>query len=65
MFLFIPLQHEIFNVSSRVRREMNRLKIVAIWMPLILQFENLHKFLCNYTTFEYNSFTTILRRHQP
>jgi hypothetical protein len=65
LFLLIPFQHEIFYVNSRVHRKMNKLKIVAIWIPLLFQLENLHKFSCNYTSFEYNFFTPTLRKHQP
>jgi len=31
-------------VDPRVHIEMNRLKTIATWIPLILQFKNLHNF---------------------
>jgi len=40
--LLAPLQHEFFNVDLRVHVEMNRLKTIVTWMPLILQLKNLH-----------------------
>jgi hypothetical protein len=44
LFLLTPLQHEIFNVNPRIHVEMNRLKTIATWIPLIFQFKNLHNF---------------------
>ncbi len=37
MYLLAPLQHENFYVDLRIHIEMNRLKIIATWMPLIPQ----------------------------
>ncbi len=31
-------------MNSRIHREMNRLKTIATWIPLIPQFKNLHNF---------------------
>jgi hypothetical protein len=42
--LLIPLQHENFNLDPRVHLKMNKLKIIATWIPLIFQFKNLHNF---------------------
>ncbi len=42
LFLLVPSQHENFNVDSRVHIEMNRLKTIATWIPLIPQFKNLY-----------------------
>jgi hypothetical protein len=42
--LLTPFQHENFNVDPRIHIEMNRLKTIATWMPLTLQFKNLHNF---------------------
>jgi hypothetical protein len=35
--MLIPFQHENFYVDPRVHIKMNRLKKIAIWIPLILQ----------------------------
>ncbi len=40
--MLTPLQHEIFYVDPRVDIEMNRLKTIVTWRPLIPQFKNLH-----------------------
>ncbi len=40
--MLTPLQHENFYVNPRVHIEMNRLKTIVTWIPLILQFKNLH-----------------------
>jgi len=37
IILLAPLQREIFYVHQRVHVEMNRLKTIATWIPLILQ----------------------------
>jgi hypothetical protein len=42
--LLTPFQHEIFFMDSRVHIKMNKLKIVAIWIPLIPPFKNLYDF---------------------
>ncbi len=42
VFLLAPLQHEFFNVDPRIHVQMNRLKTIATWIPLILQLKNLH-----------------------
>jgi hypothetical protein len=42
LFLLAPLQYEIFYVDPRVHVEMNRLKTIATWIPLISQLKNLH-----------------------
>jgi hypothetical protein len=44
LFLLAPLQHEFFYVDPRIHVEMNRLKTITTWMPLIPQFQNLHNF---------------------
>jgi hypothetical protein len=40
----LTFQHEIFYVDPRIHIKMNRLKTIAIWIPLILQLKNLHNF---------------------
>jgi len=40
LLLLAPFQHEIFYVNPRVHVEMNRLKTIATWIPLILQSKN-------------------------
>jgi hypothetical protein len=40
--MLVPLQHEIFYVDPNVHIEMNRLKTIATWIPLILQIKKLH-----------------------
>jgi hypothetical protein len=42
--LLVPLQHEFFYVDLKVHVELNRLKTIATWIPLIPQFKNLHNF---------------------
>jgi hypothetical protein len=42
LFLLTIFQHEIFYVDPKIHVEMNRLKTITIWIPLILQFKNLH-----------------------
>ncbi len=42
--MLVPLQHEIFYVGPKVHVEMNRLKTIATWIPLIFQLKNLHNF---------------------
>jgi len=42
LFLLAPFQHENLYVDPRVHIQMNRLKTVATWIPLIFQFKNLH-----------------------
>ncbi len=42
LFLLVLLEHEIFYVDPRIHVEMNRLKTIATWIPLILQIKNLH-----------------------
>jgi len=42
--LLAPLQHENFYVDLKVHIEMNRLKIIATWIPLIPQFKNLDNY---------------------
>jgi len=41
-FLLAFLQHENFNVDPKIHIEMNRLKTIATWMPLLPQLESLH-----------------------
>jgi hypothetical protein len=41
-FLLAPLQHEIFYVNPKIHIEMNRLKTIATWIPLIPQIKKLH-----------------------
>jgi len=43
-FLLIHFQHEKFYVDPRAHIEMNRFKTIATWIPLIIQFKNLHNF---------------------
>jgi hypothetical protein len=40
--LLIPFQHENFYVDPRIHIEMNKLKTIATWIPLIPQLKNLH-----------------------
>jgi len=40
--LLAPFQHNFFYVNPKVHVGMNRLKTIAIWIPLIPQFKNLH-----------------------
>ncbi len=40
--MLAPFQHENLYVDPRVHIQMNRLKTVATWIPLIFQFKNLH-----------------------
>ncbi len=42
LFLLTHLQHGIFYVDPKIHAEMNRLKTITIWIPLIPQFKNLH-----------------------
>ncbi len=42
LLLLIPLQHEFFCVDPKIHIEMNRLKTITTWIPLIPQFGNLH-----------------------
>jgi hypothetical protein len=55
LFLLALLKHEKVYVDRKVHVKMNRLKIITTWIPLILQFKNLHN-SCNYTKLEYNFF---------
>ncbi len=41
-FLLTPLQHEIFYVNPKIHIEMNRLKTIATWIPLIPQIKKLY-----------------------
>ncbi len=41
LLLLVFFQHEKFYVDVRVHVEMNRLKTIAIWIPLIPQLKNL------------------------
>ncbi len=43
-FLLALFQQEFFNVDPRVHVEMNTLKKIATWIPLIPQLKNLHHF---------------------
>jgi hypothetical protein len=43
-FLLGPLQHEFFYVNPKIHIEMNRLKTIATWKPLIPQIKKLHNF---------------------
>jgi hypothetical protein len=40
--LLTPFQHEFFYVDPKVHVEMNRLKAIATWVPLIPQLKHLH-----------------------
>ncbi len=40
--MLAPLQHEFFYVDLRIHVKMNRLKKIAIWIPLFPQFKKLH-----------------------
>jgi hypothetical protein len=42
LFLLAPLQHVNIYEDIRVHIEMNRLKKIVTWIPLILQFKKLH-----------------------
>jgi hypothetical protein len=42
LFLLVLFQHEIFYAHPRIHVEMNRLKTIATWIPLIPQLKNLH-----------------------
>jgi hypothetical protein len=42
LFLLAPFQHEIFYVDPKVHVEINRLKTIATWIPLIFQLTKLH-----------------------
>jgi len=65
LFLLAPLQHEDFYVDPKIHIEMNRLKTITTWIPLIPQIIKLHNYhVINYTSFEYNFFTPTLQIHQ-
>jgi len=59
LILLAPFQHEFFYVDLRVHVEMNRLKTIATWIPLIFQFKNLH----NSHVIIQPLNTTFLRKH--
>jgi len=42
LFLLAPFQYENFYVDPKVHIEMNRLKTIATWIPLIHQLKSLH-----------------------
>jgi hypothetical protein len=44
LFLLAPFQHETFYVDPKIHEEMNILKTIATWIPLIPQLKHLHYF---------------------
>jgi hypothetical protein len=44
LFLLAPFQHEFFYVDPRIHVKMDRLKTIAIWIPLFPWLKNLHNF---------------------
>jgi hypothetical protein len=59
LILLALFQHEIFYVDPKVHVEMNRLKTIATWIPLIPQLKNLHNFHVIIQTLN----TTFSRKH--
>ncbi len=59
LFLLALFQHEISYVDPKIHIEMNRLKTITTWIPLIHEFKNLHNFHIIIQTLN----TTSLRQH--